>query len=102
MASYVEPTPNKGSFRFGSQLHLLKDLPTTLSPGVFLAAFLGRGLGGEGEQLAQLVGRRVGGCGCLLVSTSGNRGLGHPTWWLFVGRGSSKHSEKSPQGIDLG
>lgn len=71
MASYVEPTPNKGSFRFGNQLHLLKDLPTALSPGVFSGAFLGRGLGGEGEQPAQLVGRRVGGCDCLQCPLQG-------------------------------
>ena len=33
MAPYAEPTTNKGSFRFGSQLHLLKDLTTALRPG---------------------------------------------------------------------
>lgn len=60
MASYVEPTTNKGSFRFGSQFHLLKDATTTQTKGLIPAAFRGEGVVGEGEQLAQPVGRRVG------------------------------------------
>lgn len=59
-ASYVEPSTNKGSFRFGSCLHFLKDFTATVRPGLVRAVFLGRVLDGEGEQLAPLVGRWVG------------------------------------------
>lgn len=59
MASYVEPTTNKGSLRFGSRF-LLKDATTTQTKGLIPAVSWGEGVAGEGEQLAQPVGRRVG------------------------------------------
>lgn len=77
MASYVEPTTNKGSFRFGSQFHLLKDATTTQTKGLIPAVFWGEGVAGEGEQLAQPVGRRWA-CSCLLCLWQG-MGLGHPS-----------------------
>lgn len=59
MASSVEPTTNKGSFRFGSQFHLLKDATTSQTKGLIPTVFWGKGVAGECEQLAQPVGRQV-------------------------------------------
>lgn len=61
MAPYAEPTTNKGSFRFGSQLHFLQDLTTALRPGgrselsSWVVVWMVR------EQWAQWVGRQAGG-----------------------------------------
>ena len=60
MAPYAEPTTNKGSFRFGSQLHFLQDLTTALRPGgrselsSWVVVWMVR------EQWAQWVGRQAG------------------------------------------
>lgn len=61
MAPYAEPTTNKGSFRFGSQLHFLQDLTTTLRPGGRSEPSSWVGVWLVREQWAQWVGRLAGG-----------------------------------------
>lgn len=102
MAPYAEPTTNKSSFRFGSQLHLLRGLTTTVRPGSFLAVFLGGSLAG-GAGAVGLAGGRMDGrgvCVYLLVFMAGSGG-----WRVllsFCGQSFLETLQEVPQSIDLG
>lgn len=80
MAPYAEPTTNKSSFRFGSQLHLLRGLTTTVRPGVVLGCLPGWE-SGWWSRSSGLSGWEDGRerCVCLLAGVHGRvRGLESP------------------------
>lgn len=60
MASYVEPTTNKVVLDLEASFIFLKTSPLS-DQGSFSPVFRGRGLDGEGKQVAQRVGGRAGG-----------------------------------------
>lgn len=95
MAPYVEPTTNKSSFRFGSQLCLLKDLAAALrqrgsGPSSWVGVWMvGRAAGSAGGRAGVRVrlpaGVRIRAQKATAASSEA------------VGRGSLEHCRKSPK-----